>query len=672
MVNILDPTFKPPVVAPDQPQQPQPAPDAANVLSPAFQAEKDRLARIAAAAQGVGGDERARPGSYSELGPVGKYIGGATNLLSDAMTYGIEKPLTGLGNALFGSRADDSTAGERYRAGTGAYDTQMQKSADESGKLGTAATVIGTVAAPGPKGGGLGTKVAQGAGIGAVEGAARSSDDVGSAFKGALFGGGFGAGGTAAGEGIGKLASMGMDKLGQAIQDFRASPNLRARLEMFRAASAAGVSQADINDAVRRMGSEGTVADVLGTQGTAIGRRSSNLSPEAQTIIDDTMTGRKAGQNERIVSTLEDVSGLPRGSRQTVEDLTAAERQARQPGITQAYEDAAAAGYDLPRDAFNDLHLAPMFSQAFQQAEPSILNRVPIQGASATSRLSRYDETKKILDDIATSSRRSGDLNRANQAGDLARALRERMDAEMAGGEYAAARQASQEGYRASDALQRGSDLAGQRIPLNAPGEAAAVTDPQLRRLQKMGYVAQQAENLLNKGSTDAAPSLLERPLQQEAIGSVFDPAEAASVNERIGTERGFNQRAKELQGNSTTAKQLAALMGAGTTAASVGAGAGLSYLTGVVDPKTGGLLGLGTKYSGKLANKLISQKMAAAAPELARLLMAPAGDTSQHLTRPMVANIMERASPATRDFLARLISRGAIGGGSRIEGQSP
>jgi hypothetical protein len=453
--------------------------------------------------------------------------------------------------------------------------------------------------------------------------------------------------------------------VGAAIQNFTASPSLRARLDVFRAAEAAGLTPQQVQDMARQMGAEGMVVDVLGREGTALGRRSANLSPDARSILEDSMEGRKAGQNQRVVNTIQDVAGVPaENSRQSVDELVEATRRSMQPPITEAYRAAKAAGHDLPRTPFESLHRAPMFSQAYREAEGSVLNRVALEGDDAASELARLDETKKILDDIGTSGRRTGDLNRAGQGEGLARQLRETMDSQMGGPEYSAARRAARGSFEARRAAQRGGDLAGGRIDIEAPGQAAAVTDPLQRRLQKIGYALQQSENILNKGNTDAVPSLLERPLQQEALASVFDPHEAARINSRLGVERGFNRTAKELTGNSTTARQIAEMLGGGALT-----GAGFSYLTGMADPWTGGAMGAmagAGKLVGPMLKRAVGTKAVTASPEIARLLTMPADQL--RLERPIIENMMERASPAVRDVLAKLIMRSSVAGGTRGE----
>lgn len=69
--------------------------------------------------------------------------------MKDSFTLGLRGPVTGLANATGGSlrglfgMGDDSTFGERYRAGEGAYDDFMKDQTDKAGWTGTGAGLVG-------------------------------------------------------------------------------------------------------------------------------------------------------------------------------------------------------------------------------------------------------------------------------------------------------------------------------------------------------------------------------------------------------------------------------------------------------------------------------------------------------------------------------------------------
>jgi hypothetical protein len=136
----------------------------------------------------------------------------------DAATMGLTRPLSGVVRGITGL-GGDTTFGERYRAGVGAASDYFKKGEENTPGVGGVLTdVAGAIAAP-PVGkiatlgkaavtGGreaLGKLIAQGATTGAIEGAARNAEDVGSAATGAATGGVLGAGASAAVGGAAKL-----------------------------------------------------------------------------------------------------------------------------------------------------------------------------------------------------------------------------------------------------------------------------------------------------------------------------------------------------------------------------------------------------------------------------------------------------------------------------------
>jgi hypothetical protein len=154
--------------------------------------------------------------------------------LKDSATLGLMRPLGGLMQGVAGVFDPTSTFGERYRAGVGAEEDYAKRAVANtpgvagvvtdiaggvggvgSGRLAAGATQVANAALTGravapatAEAAGraeLGKVIAQGAGTGAVEGAARNAQDVGSAVEGGLIGGALGAGTSAAVGGAAKL-----------------------------------------------------------------------------------------------------------------------------------------------------------------------------------------------------------------------------------------------------------------------------------------------------------------------------------------------------------------------------------------------------------------------------------------------------------------------------------
>jgi hypothetical protein len=150
---------------------------------------------------------------------------GRSDIFSDAVTFGLQKPVSGLSEGVGGlirsafGQGDDSTFGERYRAGTAAYDERQNEAWKNAGWTGYPAAAAGMLTGGGA--GKAGPLARQGgswigeqlmkipgvssaaeyvagkplvqAGIsggtaGGIEGAARNSEDLGSSIAGAGLG----------------------------------------------------------------------------------------------------------------------------------------------------------------------------------------------------------------------------------------------------------------------------------------------------------------------------------------------------------------------------------------------------------------------------------------------------------------------------------------------------
>jgi hypothetical protein len=291
-----------------------------------------------------------------------------------------------------------------------------------------------------------------------------------------------------------------------------------------------------------------------------------------------------------------------------------------------------------------------MGRQAYEGAADSLLNRNATQGFQANSELARLDETKRILDSRASAAYRAGDNNTGEQASALARALRETMDASIAGPEYAAARGLRQQAYQTDRAFDLGADLARPNVPLGLPGQAANVSNADAMR---KAYAASIAERILNKNATEGALNSLSTPMAKEAMSAALGD-NAPTVANALARERAFNQAARELTGNSTTARQVAEMFGTG-----VGVG-GASMLFGA-DPFTGGAAGIAAALMKRgapaIAKKIATDAQRKAAPYVAEYLTRRALPAS----RPIPEGALERLSKAKRDAIARMIMGGGI-----------
>jgi hypothetical protein len=588
---------------------------------------------------------RAEFQARSQWEQAGKSVSDIADTVADDLTFGYGAKAAA---ALYSPFTDKSYGQELNK-----LRTEIDRSKERAGLAGVAASVATSVKAL-PQAAMEGAGWLYRAGAGALEGAGYGALDAGGHDKDVAEGAGWGAA-------LGGGSSLAIDAAGGAknavrdlVRKFRAEPSERAKLALYQAASKIGLTPQMIDDQIAEHGPELMAVDVLGKHGTSIGRAASNVSPEARTTLETATADRKAMQNPRVVSTLEDASGLPRGTRQTVDTLKRDLYEPKRPAIDAAYEEARASGYDLPREPFRDIIESPMGGQAYDRAGDSLLNFKATRGIDATSELARLDQAKQELDSIAEVAARQGDNTRAAQASGMARKLREQMDASIAGPEYETARGLRKSAYETDEAVDLGQGLAGGRIPLDMPGQARSVTDEANRDALAKAYALQQSENLLNKSNTEGALSAMRTPMGQEATAAALSPEGAAAVASRLGTESLFNQTHRELTGNSSTMRQLMEAGGGAALGSSL-AGA-LGY-----DPLSGGIAGAGWRAARTMP---VIQKYASfknlreGAPEIAQRLTGSPRDIP--VESPFGAD-PDLLSPQERAMLQRLMMFGGL-----------
>lgn len=262
------------------------------------------------------------------------------------------------------------------------------------------------------------------------------------------------------------------------------------------------------------------------------------------------------------------------------------------------------------------------------------------------------DEIKRALDDVSSSASRAGLNNKAGQASGMSKALRERMDAQMQGDEYAVARGLREKAYRADEAFDIGGLLGSPRVGLGVPQQAMKIA-PEFQPNVAKGYGSTKVEGLLNRGSTEGAYNDLMTPQGKQATAAALGP-KAKIVERGLAREKTFNITNRELLGNSTTARQLAEMAGTGVGTAGVGMLLGF-------DPATSGTAGLlmaaGRKAIPTITKRLVTENQKAVAPYIAKLLTAHGFPTSQPIPVPQLTTFLEKVATAGDAKMAKTLA---------------
>lgn len=257
------------------------------------------------------------------------------------------------------------------------------------------------------------------------------------------------------------------------------------------------------------------------------------------------------------------------------------------------------------------------------------------------------DEIKRALDDVTGGAKRAGLNNKADQASNLSKALRRRMDDLMQGNEYAAARGLREQAYKAEEAFKLGEELGQRNVPMNLP-KAVAKVEPQNAPNVAAAYAQTKAQRLLNNANTEGALTEFVTPMGRDASKAALGDKGVKVLDQAVEREKLFNLLNKAL-GNSTTARQLAEIGGAGLTGGAIG-----GYLSDY-DPATMTIMGvlsaLARKTGPKMAQRMTSAAQQKTAPELAKLL------TSRGLLpegRVPPKNVLEKLSKTDAEALVK------------------
>lgn len=534
--------------------------------------------------------------------------------------------------------SDGSTFAERRDAYTGRERQRNDKFAADNPKTALAAEIGGGVMTGGAMAAGGATAMTgartapalmkgaaiDGAGYGAISGAGYAKGGIKEraegAAKGAATGAAIGAGGAAVMSGGGALARAIKDKVKANVGG--PTRQINARLEQ--AARNTGMTREQINARVQELGPEGMLVDAMGENGQALARSAANTSPAARETLETAVKNRTAGQPQRLTDALLDASSLP-GPR-TLKEIQSAADKTDMPAIRAAYEQARAAGQDIDPAAFDDVLKTSAGASAHQEGtrlarDRMVANAAPGGGISpealkaGPSQFDILNETKKSLDARAAPALGQGQTNEQAIAGQLAKTVRERIDANLP--EYGGARAKAQHLFARKDAMKLGAEGAKPTVAADFARNVEGLK-PELRADAAQGYAAGKIDKLQNSvGKPGTAERLFGAPRDQEAMKAALG-AKVGGMQKQLDNEAVFSASQRGITGNSTTARQLHEM---GSTGAA-GAGLGLA-LGGDMASMGMGTVGLmAARKAGSMAiSGLSKQREAQMAPIMASIM---------------------------------------------------
>jgi hypothetical protein len=366
-------------------------------------------------------------------------------------------------------------------------------------------------------------------------------------------------------------------RVGQAIaQDQAARPATLADLEATAAGHAAGIPR--------------IAADEGGETTMGLARSAANQSPEAREALTEAARDRFAGQSQRGVQFIRNLTGGADATT-TQEGLEAAARAANKPAYAKAYAEGAGGVWspELERLAGSDAVSSAMQSAARKAKDEPIVsgygamnpriaftpdgrmqfNRGP-NGVPTYPDLQYWDLVRRELSDAAQNAGRG--TSEARRLGSFATALNTELDRLVPS--YQAARQGAAAAFGAQDALEAGQKFVTARGENADFARAISRMSAPERQLFARGYASELADRTLELRDNQNVTiqqyfnSQAGRARSIMALGN----DKAAQLEAWVRAESNAD-RLRVALGNSTTARQLAEMGLAGVGAGILGEG---------------------------------------------------------------------------------------------------
>lgn len=541
---------------------------------------------------------------------------------------------TGQGGDSFGSRYDRNLAQERGALEAARYHHPVASTAGEiGGMIATAPLAELNVV----RGAGLGARMAngaiQGAAMGGVYGFGSGEGGAGERLKSAATGAAMGGVGGAAAPAL--IAGAGA--IGRAVATpFRTAfrPEQEASRRVGVALTRDGSSPAQAQTMLQGAQQSGTplvVADAGGETTRGLARSAANTSPEARTALTDVTDARQNSQIDRTETFIRGLVGRA-NAHQTTQDLQNAARLANGPAYAKAYSAAPA----VWTAELEQLTTAPAVQDAIRKATRTGANSAtgagftppvnpfvrtanggvelridPKTGQKAIPSLQFWDHVQRNLSDAYDIAVRKGANSEARDINILRQNLINHLDQKVP--EFNAARAGAARFFGAQDALEAGKVAVTTKADNATIQQGVSAMNPAEKQLFQEGFASELINRIREGGNRyDVTNSIfVKSPAARERIDIAIGKQKAAQLEAFMRTENIMSQLKKAVQGNSTTARQIAEYGLAG--------GIGGSVINGGFDPTSAnwwtsalmsGLALRGVKAGNARINQRVAQRV--------------------------------------------------------------
>lgn len=346
-------------------------------------------------------------------------------------------------------------------------------------------------------------------------------------------------------------------------------------------------------------GGPATVMDVLGGEGRNLSRSAGNLSGGARDTLNRTLDERFETQGQRFVNWLNDRFSYPNADAQqqainhverTVNRANynranqAGDRPLWSPELEQlagspAVQDAVRAAVTTGKDRAVTQGYGGFNSPVTVTPDGRLLLRRGPNGQPTYPNLQFWDSARRELSGKADAARRAGNNEDATRLGDLARQMNAALDNLVP--EYQVARQGAARFFGSENALEAGQNFVTQNFNNAQTRRVLANMSDTERRLFQDGFVSRYIDMLNNvPDRADVVRRIYNSPANREKIQIALGRERATELEAMIRVETIMQQGLRAVQGNSTTAMQIAGLGLAGASGGGI-----LGF-----DPTTSGL----------------------------------------------------------------------------------
>lgn len=536
------------------------------------------------------------------------------NLIGGAVKYWTGQPEA--------QKAYDA-ATTRERAETKTAEEQHPIASIAGNVAGAVALPIGAAANAATLPGRMATGAAVGAGLGGLSGVGEGSgvaDSLTRGATGAALGGALGGVAPAAIEGVIRGTRAAAAPIANTIRGIRNPEDEAARRV---ATSIQRDMQADPNAvsrltpqefaASRQSGGPATIMDVGGETTRALARSAANTSPEGRAALSRTINDRYEGQSDRVTGWMRNAFNFPDADAQS-KALTEVAKSVNKPAYAKAYAEGRVGVWD---DELSELSQAPVVQEAVSAALKQAQNK-SASGALNNSTIDRWsnsgkptlefwDLVKRQIDQEVNVAKRAGRNEDVATLTEVKNVIVSKLDDAVPS--YAKARAGAAHFFDAQDSLEAGKNYVTKNVPNSDVRRALAHMTPTERQLFQDGFVSEYIANLNKIGDRRSVLNKIgESPAAREKLTIALGKEKTAELEAGLRVEGIMDLARNAVQGNSTTARQLAELGLAGGT---YGLGTGGDIL----NPNPSALLNAALVYGaargkGKI-NENVSRKVA-------------------------------------------------------------